>query len=217
MNLIEIYKAFGKASSLSSFAPLILMLIAFEKLQKFLRPVLILVVLAVLVEMISWIYNYYNVSNSLIFHVYTIVEFALLSMFYAQFLKQISIRPVLFYVLIPVIATLGYYDYFVSEPQNMGSITAGFESIILTAYSLFCYYHCLKKSNIKAIRFDEWFWINSGIMFYFGGNLVLFAGSTMVLEQSERSHLMYWGIIHSFCNILYNFCLSLGFWKAKVK
>ncbi|MBL7919312.1 MAG: hypothetical protein JNJ40_03295 [Bacteroidia bacterium] len=156
----------------------------------------------------------YNHSNNYILHYFTAVEFALISLFYSFFFRN-YFKPYLINLFIPLFLIAAYIDYRVYGLFSVYNFSPSVECIVLIIYSFFFLYYALKNLIFENLLSTPVFWINTAILFYFSGNLILFIFSDYMAKSDIIKYGILWSIIHTFFNLLYNILLSIGFWKTK--
>jgi hypothetical protein len=203
-------------SAYTSVIPLIISLRYYKSINRTLKPLFILSILSVVAEVLNKIHVEYDINNYYIFHIFTIIEFTLISLFYKRFFLQFkNIR--IFEVFIFVFFIIAFIDYKINGLDSMDSFSITVESVILTSYSLILFYFVLQKLIFENLLNTPIFWMNTAILIYFSGNLILFVFSNYLLATEPKKYHMLWYTIHSFINISYNALISVGFWKTKIK
>jgi hypothetical protein len=213
-----VYKVLSKISHAVAFIPPVVAWIRFKYLPRALMPVFLLSIVGVLVEIILTSYPVKGLTSSEVAHGYTIVEFILLSVFYYRFFKPyFGGRAGIILCLIPVFLTIAYADFKINGMNMIDNISVSTESILLCSYASFLFYYVLKKLLYEDLLAEPVFWINSAVLIYFSGNLLLFAFSNEIVKSSEKLHYELWAIIHTVCNVFYNVLIAIGFWKTSLR
>ncbi len=206
----------GIASSSVCLIPFIIILINFKTINKHLIPLLWLLIINIVVEIVNVIFAQLGLNNQYIFHYFTVAEFTLISLFYSLFFSN-YFSTWLIKILIPVFFILAYIDSRINGLNTVNNFSASVESIILIFYSLFFFYYVLNNLIFENLLSTPVFWLNTAILFYFSGNLILFVFSNHMERIDSIKYGILWSVIHTFFNVIYNVFLSLGFWKAKVR
>ncbi|MBA3683208.1 MAG: hypothetical protein H0W73_18890 [Bacteroidetes bacterium] len=108
-----------------------------------------------------------------------------------------------------------YIDYKLNGLKSMDNFSTSLESIIFIFYSISFFYYALKNLIFENLLSTPLFWLNTAILIYFSGNLILFVFSNYMAQTDPVKYGILWAVIHTFFNVLYNVLLSVGFWKAK--
>ncbi len=203
-------------SAVISFIPFVTALVNLKKVKSFFIPLFILLIFNVIMELLNIIFSESGENNMYIYHCFTIVEFTLISLFYSFFFQQ-YFTPLLINLLIPVFLLAAYIDYKVNGLESMDNYSTSIESIVFIFYSLSFFYYALKNLIFENLLATPVFWINTAILLYFSGNLILFIFSNYMGRIDPIKYGVLWVVIHSFFNMLYSILLSIGFWKTKAK
>ncbi len=207
---------FTLVSSSLCLLPFIISLINFGKINLILKPIFWLVVINVVVEIVNYVHVFFNQTNNYLFQYYTIVEFALISLFYSFFFKN-YFKPIFINFLIPLFFIAAFIDYKVYSNYSMYNFSPSVECIMLIFYSLYFIYYILNNLIFDNLLKEPVFWVNTAILFYFSGNLILFIFSNYIAKSDPSGYSVLWSVIHTFFNILFNVILTVGFWKTKNK
>lgn len=213
-NDLSFYRLLASISGLSGMLPVIFAFINIKHIKKHLSPIFILLLISLIIEIIDWKFSKFSQNNLDIFHLFTIIEFILISLFYILYFKQ-YIKPLTFVIIIPIFLIIAITEYIVKGPGCMKNISTSVESILLVSYSLFFYFFVMKRSLYENILTVSTFWINSAVLTYFSGNLLLFVFSSYLNATDMKNYTFLWATIHSFFNIMFNILLSIGFWKIR--
>lgn len=216
MNQQKLVFYIGVASSGLCLIPFAVSLLNLKKINFYLKPVFGLLAINVVFEIMNIFFARSGLSNNYILHYFTVAEFALISLFYRFFFKK-YFNPLLIDLIIPVFLIAAYIDYRIYGLNSAYNFSPSVECIVIIFYSFFFFYYTLKKLIFENLLATPVFWINTAILFYFSGNLILFIFSSYMAKIDIIKYGILWAIIHTFFNLLYNFLLSVGFWKTKNK
>jgi hypothetical protein len=206
----ELLNWFSYISTAFSIVSLLVGLVYIRAIRSYLIPVFISVCIAALVEIINLIISDYALSNIPILHLYTIFEFTLLYLFYLLFYKQ-YFKVGSFYFLLPVFILVTYIDYKKNGLNEMDSFSVTVESSIFILCSIFSFFYIMRKLIFENILESPFFWINSGILIYFSGNILLFIFSNSL---DQTNYYFFWSTIHSLLNVIYNSVVCIAFRKS---
>jgi hypothetical protein len=200
---------------LSSTLPVISLIIGLNKIsaiKKELLPILILVGLSTLIRISNLFFGDSNILSPGIYFVYSLIEFALLCLFYSFIIdKRITW---LFFFLVGTFIILCWLDYAIIGPNNINTFSTSSESILIILYSLLLLTFIMKKMMYENLLHIPFFWINSGILIYYTGNLFLLALDKYIVNY-EKGETIILASIHSFFYLVYNIFLIIGFLKIK--
>lgn len=153
---------------------------------------------------------FYIGNNLWILHVFTVVEFAILTLIYKRQLSSLF-RERVFYGAIWAFLGMAILNTLYLEPLTaFNSNVRGVESLILICWALSYFYLILKELNIEHLESTPLFWISVSILIYFSGNLIVFVLSNYVLPHYELS-MATWGM-HAILNIVHHIIFAIALW-----
>ncbi|MDO7874264.1 hypothetical protein Q5H93_05930 [Hymenobacter sp. ASUV-10] len=190
-----------------------MLLLRWRYLTSCLRFAALFIGLAILGEIVSYITGHLlHVHNLYILHGYTIVEFLLIALFYRSFFNGFYPRwlvPALIagFLLIAALSTI-----FLQQLSDSNAYVRGLESLLVIGLALLCFYKILTELLTKRLEKDPVFWINTGFLLYFAGNLFLFLLSNALLKQPHQQlSFMAWGL-HALLMALMHVFIGIGLW-----
>jgi hypothetical protein len=174
-----------------------------------------LLLVSLFVESVSAVLAVNTINNMWLYHIYTVLEFTLLTYFYSRYMKDSSWSLILIcaYVLFLMVAAFESYSL---GPKDLDNISTALESILIFVYALATYGRMMKQLEHTNLLSTSLFWINTAIFSYFSVCFFLFIFSNYLLKDSVNIHLEMWGI-HSVINIVFYSLISIGFWKTSIK
>jgi len=209
----NIYKILEITSSSSIIIPLSCLVLRSKYFKNENLIIGALIVITLLTEIFNLLYVYLNRNNFFIFRVFTYIEIALITLYYFQFFKSYFKAHLILFVL-PAFIVVSAIDYRLNGSESFDNYATSFEAILFSSISLWSFYYMMKHMIFENPTKEPFFWINSGILLYFGGNLVLFVFNNYLLQNKTAGHLAMWAI-HSCLNILYNCIIAIGIWKTR--
>lgn len=215
MNINSFYHYLSIISVLFSAFTFIVGLLWFKFLKGYLVPLLVLVSFSFATDVVNIVFAKSNINNLYIFHFFTIIEFILISLFYSLFFRK-QLKSGYFLLPIPIFLIVAFIDYKINGLNSMDHFSTSIESILLSIYALFSFLFIMRKLLFENLLSEPFFWINSGVLFYFSGNLLVFAFSNYFLATELSNHSALWSI-PQLLNIFYNILIIIGFWKARAK
>jgi|SRR6218665_91578 len=216
MNINDFGNILTNVSTAFSIIAFVVALLRLRLVHSYVIPILLLVIIAFIVELINFAFVIDNENNLYIFHAYTIIEFTLISFFYLLFYRP-YFKSYFMLILNLVFCVIAYLDYTVNGLESIDNYSISCESIILTFYALVSFLFIIKNLIFENLLASTFFWINAAVLFYFSGNLLLFAFSNYLKNNNLDEYYVLWTMIHSFLNIFFNTFICIGFWKLKAK
>ncbi len=169
---------------------------------------------AVLFEIISRTLMFLNFRNTLPFlHLYTVLEFSLFWLFYYRFFKVFYSTKNMKTVLVLFVSFAIINAIFIQKIDTFNTYARGIESIILIALSLLAFNKIMVEVDTRYPTSQPVFWVNTGVLFYFSGNLVVFMLSNYI-SGDNKMLLVSWGI-HAILMALLNSFISIGLWQTR--
>lgn len=169
----------------------------------------------ILFEAISRTMTHFHVKNNLpFFHIYTIIEFFIISWFYWLVFKDYFSKlliPIVFFTffIFSLIDSFVFHNVF-----TFNSYAKSLECIIIVVLSVLYLYKTFNEFQEKDPSDTPVFWINAGFLFYFSGCLFLFTFSNYMLTQGKAMAIVTWAL-HAFFAILMYSLISVGLYKTK--
>lgn len=178
------------------------------------KILLYLVGVSALSDFVSYTLKMQGVNNMFVFHIYTVVEFTLISLFYIKVNDNLKITR-LIYGLIVIFLGIATYD-FISNMNRLDDLSTTTESIIVMLYAIFGFASLLRNPIQSRVIAIPLFWFNTAFLIYFAGNLFLFIFSNYLQSHYKGQFDELWGI-HSVMSIIFYLLISTGFWKTKAR
>lgn len=173
----------------------------------------IIVLISAIIEIVTLIFRDFNINNLLILHVFTFFEFTLLFVFYLLYFK-LYFKVNILYSVLPIFYLIEYLDYKVNGYAKMDNFSITIESSVFIVISLISFLFIMNRGSIEKIK-APFFWINSGILIYFSGNILLFTFCNYLNKSEHEMYKVLWFVIHSLLNIVYNTLICIGFYKSR--
>ncbi|WKN44583.1 hypothetical protein [Tunicatimonas pelagia] len=95
--------------------------------------------------------------------------------------------------------------------SKMDTIAITVSSFFFTSSSLLFYWQILQRMEVEAIERYPLFWINSGILCYFAGNLITFMFINYIAKQGYEYFVTHW-LLHNFFSLFKYLAFSIGLW-----
>ncbi len=200
-------------STVFSIISLLVGIFYFKTIKKYLIPIFVIVSISAIVEIVTLIFKDFSINNLSIFHIYTFFEFSLIYIFYLLFYKS-YIKINILYLILPVFYLIGYFDYKVNGISEMDNFSITIESSVFIVISLISFLFLMNRDSIEKIK-APFFWINSGVLIYFSGNILLFTFCNYLNKSELEMYKVLWLVIHSLLNIAYNILICIGFYKSR--
>lgn len=206
----------AQGSAYMIIAPILIGFLRFKKLEKHIKLLLCYMCVSAVVEMYGLLLVEKGTNNLFLFHISSFVEIIFLLFVYFRESETFLSKNYLYaLLLINTFVALG--DAFIwgsLKIFNAYSLTVG--SVILIFVSIRYYYLLMKNLNVKRVERSAMFWVNTGVLIYYAGNLFTFAGTKFLSGYLSDFYLM-WSL-HSIMNIVMLLMFSTAFiWSKKTE
>lgn len=204
--------------NISSFSIVIPLAIALFQLKTASREQLILTTLVAcsfITEVIANLLWYQFINNLAVYNSYALVNFNLLFLlYYYQFGSKTKKFMVFVQILFNILAVLN--TLFLQKISIFNSNLTTSAALVLIACALAYFYKLLKEIKYQKLEKNPLFWINSGVILYYSGSLILFLLGNVLAYPSLEVALAAWGL-NSFFNLLLNTAYSIALWIRSTK
>lgn len=199
-----------------SLLPLIVAIINYALLRSYHIPLFILLIASTLIELTAHILALFKLDVEFLYYIYTFIEFITISFFYSTFFRD-HFKPFFIYIVLISYLLTCIFLLKIFGLRLANNYMLPIESFIFINYSLFFFFFILKNLIFENLLKSSLFWINTGILFYFSGNLCIFIFSNYIVHHLSTKYSLLYGITHISFNILMNVFFSIGFWKLRAK
>ncbi|MCP9768343.1 hypothetical protein EGI22_10495 [Lacihabitans sp. LS3-19] len=195
--------------------PFVIGLLHFAFIKKEIKIVFYYVLLAITSEIISrTLVYFFKFSNILpLLHIYTVFEFFIIWLFFFKYFNNFYSKKRMKILLIVFIFFAIFNSIFIQKIYTFNTYVRSLESLIIVALTLLTFNKIINELDTRYPTQQPVFWINSGFLFYFSGNLVVF---TLSNYFSKDNHLLSvsWGI-HAILMVILNCFIAIGLWRTK--
>jgi hypothetical protein len=208
------YNGLSYASSLSILLPLLYGLFFLNKENRLYITLFLYVLLIALIELSGHLTVYFGTSNNLwLSHLYTPIEFFLLTSAYYISLKDRNIRKAIIGSVI-LFLIFSFVDAFYGEGiRQMNSYTKVLEGSLLIALVLVYFYVIFRNLNKLYLDQDPMFVLNCGILIYFAGTTMAYLMFNRALAISDNMARICLSITYVL-NIIFNVVLLVVLKRA---
>lgn len=167
-------------------------------------------ILCAFTELIAALYAEYFENNMPLLHIFTVIEFLVLSTVYLLFMyKRIIARRIIAGLMMIFILGAILDAAYINGTSKFNSISHSLESFILVGYALFYYGITFKEMKPLIIWKDPMFWVSTGILVYFSLNMFFFLLFNLI--QTDEMNPQNIAILHSVLNALSYFLYTKAF------
>jgi hypothetical protein len=145
-------------------------------------------------------------------HIYTIVEFIFISLYFTNFYGKAAKRVIFAWVVI--FEMFCFINLFHLQANAFNSYT---QTIAALTYILYCVSFLYKQNAVEndmGWGSNSYNWINTGILAYYGSNIIVFAGSNWIVTLNKQFYFVIWSI-HDVIFIAQFVLFAIAFYKCK--
>lgn len=209
------YVVLAMASAGFVVIPILMGIIRFRVFSGHHKALFVLLMIALCIDIISYVFWENNMKTALVFRIYTLLEFALLSYYFIKIVRRKAITvsmKIVFcgFVLVTIL------DATLQGVMSMDNYSIAIESIVFILYSIIAMLLMIKEAVHQNIFDASEFWIIIAVLIYFAGNLFVFVFSNYLLRGSPQGFVQLWGI-NSVLNIMFYTLIAISFWKIKAQ
>lgn len=151
-----------------------------------------------------------DLKNLPLLHIFTVLQFYLLALIYRRNLPPVIPTRIINWLIIVFVVIAILSAIFLEGLLRFNTYPRALESIMLIFFSLTFFYKTLKELKIKKLEREPVFWINSGVLIYFSGSLLIFIVSNYFFTSDDILFVA-WGI-HAILNIVNNLLYGIALW-----
>ncbi len=168
-----------------------------------------------LTELSLWIASEMGIrDNRPALHFYVMIEFLLITLFYAFSLKGFILKNVVrvvivlfeIYCLINIIFIQGLFEY----PE-----TRIVEGLLMVSFSLVFFSKTMLEIEIRNLYKEPKIWINTAVLFYFAGNFFFNILYSIMLENSVQFLRLIIAWFYSGLNMIFYLMIATGFYLER--
>ena len=203
----------GKNGAYFLLFSLSITLFRFRYLTDSLRFVGLFVGLAIVGEIVSYVTGrVLHRPNLHILHVYTILEFNVIALFYFTFFGYFYSRSLVPVLMIGFTLLSALNSAFLQPLNRYNTYARGLEAILIIGLTVLCFYKMLTELSTKRLDKHPVFWINTGFLLYFAGSLFFLILSNALLDKSDRTLILTIFGLHALLMVTMHLLIGVGLW-----
>lgn len=180
-----------------------------RKSEQPLKVLAVFFVVSTIADFYAVITSGLGINNLNILHIYTILECSFFILFYYTLLKKPAVRTLLLLILVTFVAFAIYHSFFLANLFEFNSVTRVMEAFILTGCGMYFFYTLFADDGYVNLKRFPYFYINSGVLLYFMGNIFLFMVYKWIITPASGNADIW--TLHSVINIVANMLYCAGF------
>jgi hypothetical protein len=199
-------------SPASIVIPIIIALLRYKLLSPPFKVLLGFLVFSAVANAVNVILSLHHIPTTIMFHIYTPIEFTLISLFYNYLFKGAWQKIMV--TLVIVICIFCLVDFFFIQPGiQVDTYPDTVEAIIIIAYSVL---YLNQQSNIETN--DSWGqsglnWVNIAFLIYYGCGLFMFISINHLIHASLSVNTIVWSVFDTIL-VVESLLIATGFHKC---
>lgn len=200
-------------SSYTVAIPLALGVMSISKLDQGLKYFLSLLVLILITETSAFAMGAFNIRNLDVYNIFTGIEYAFFVLMFTSWwgsrtIKRLLMGSIPFFIITWIVTNYA----FEVTPTEFNTVFLSVESVLFVILAVITLLREMQDSS-RLLVDNPVFWIASGVLIYFAGNLFVFTlMDTLIRETDIRPESVY--LIHTILNITKNILFSIGFFAT---
>lgn len=143
-------------------------------------------------------------------HVLAHFEISIFSLYYYFLFERFLFKRLVLgfysgYVIFTIFDTI-YYEPFSTYPSNIGFVY----SLMLILFSLVFFFEIYEKGEVLYIERHPHFWINSALLIYYSGTLILGLFINFLMYKIPKEKFIYLDEFFSAMTIVFNVLVCIG-------
>ena len=187
--------------------------VRYRRLDRAMRYLVVLTLLALVVTAIATTLQRQHRPNLFLFPIDTAIEFTMLALMYRFSLQELAVSR-----FIPALIGLFLLGTALTyRPQldtvEFSPVQHSIEAVVVLTFVFYYFRREITRQVVtRHLERDPMFWVSTGLLLYFSGNLLIFLTSNLVLKYSLAISRHVWAIhamLYAFLNVFYSIALSL--------
>lgn len=193
------------------FANIILGYYWFKFKKNELRWFNIFLVFAFIIQITALIFTRLKIYNLPLLHIYTLLEFISLSLFYKDIIKKEFSLKKHFNLLIIIISILIILNsIFLQDIYTFNSNAKTLTQVIYIGYALAYFFQApFERSDLSKLLIS----INSAILLYYAGSLFIFMASSAFFQLTEM-YRFFW-VINALLYLIFQLLVFVALWTFR--
>ena len=188
----------------------------FKRLLPVFRALAVFIFLSAGVQAVAKLMNISGINNLMLSHLYAVLGFAALAGFYRLVLRPF-VPGKLFVFLSVGFLLLAVITVLLWQPlHTFNSIPLTAEAVLVIIFALSTFVLTLNEDLNQHLRpmLRSLNWINSGILLYFAGSLLLYYHGETIIHVVIKRWSIYTWVVHSVLYIVLHTCILIGLWLS---
>jgi hypothetical protein len=199
-------------ASLSVIAPLVIGLKHFRTYGNDLRALTVFLLFAGITELTSYLLWSRSMNNLPLLHVYTVIEFIMLSYIYRIHISSVLPRKFIEVTCLLFVCFAIYNSIFIQSVYQFNSYARGIEFIFILFYSIAYVYTLFTRNDTSPLKRTSMFWLNTGVLLYYTTSFFVFLLSNNMLMHLPKTAIQVSWAFHGIFLLIFHIFLSVALW-----
>ncbi|WP_046757244.1 hypothetical protein [Kordia jejudonensis] len=206
----------SEIAQLSLALPILVMIFRFKRFTKLFWTLAILLIVAAIISYSAYLIYLEKENNMYLLHMYTVLEYALWSVFYYQLFENKVVKKVIVSMLIIFVIFSVTNTIYWQSLTTFNSYSRSVEGAFLLCFAIAWFYKVFVDRTIVRLETHPVFWINAGVLVYFSGSFLLFISNNFLVHISRQHFFEAW-TLHGLFLIIHYLFIAIGIWLIKHK
>jgi len=198
--------------------PLLIGVIKVHRLNYEQKLVLVIVLIALVNELLATYLRMRGVNNLWVYHLFVPCTFLVILRIYKKVFEQVISRWVFNATSISFLLFAAFNSLFIQPLDVFNSNTITVSSVLYILLSITYFHQLLRNTAHLALERTPMFWLNTGVLIYYSGTLLLYVLVNYVagLGETAKVSISLWALNIVF-NIILNIFYALALWVSPQK
>jgi hypothetical protein len=161
-----------------------------------------------MIQIVAKIYLYRHMNNLPLLHLYTLLEFILLSLFYRKMLQDLKLKYFSHFVGITTVLIL-LNSLFIQPITSFNSIAKTFTQVTYIGYSLLFFFYLTERGH-RLLNLT-----NSAVLIYYSASLFIFMFTNVLTDLKDLiPYYNYLWVTNAFLYLLFQLIVLYSLWKT---
>lgn len=181
----------------------------YRRLPGYARIILVYLVIAGIVNFLASAMAARHINNMPLLHIYTLVEFVLLALFYRMILEG-HIKKFIPWLIGGFILLCILYATYLGNVKAPNTVPRSLESFIIGAFAVIFFFNQMPNDlkNVESLIF-----FNAGLLLYFSGAFLLFLFTEVLMRDKPANNLAW--IMHATLVLMMYLLFAAAFIRTK--
>jgi hypothetical protein len=188
----------------------------FRRLLPEFRVLAVFVLISAGVQAGAGILAHMGINNLALSHVYAVLSFVALAEFYRLLLRPFVPHKLFVVLVVGFVLLAGVTVMLWESLHTFNSIPLTAEAVVIIIFALSTFALTLNEDMNLHLRpmLRSLNWINSGILLYFAGSLLLFYHGETIIHIFIGRWSFYTIVVHAVLSLILHTCLLIGLWLS---